>query len=211
MQPEPNETSQTNSLPKSSQSTNQDSQYGFHEPDEHISRQRHAGQGRAKPQRSASNTSSSASSTTRSSNDARERPLRRLSPPPRQKSRSPVDRIVEHEKDLSYIANRRVESRTFTIVQRGKHLGSPRVAIDDFPNGSYTTFAPCHNNSCLYRSLDSCTISSPSFIIIRGLACITTVPSIGDDTPRLEDSFLTLLPWSRGIEHIGHNVGDFGR
>ena len=149
MQPEPNENSQNNSLPKSSPSTTQDSQHGYHEPDEHLSRQRYAGEGREHPQRSASNTSSSTLSTTRSSNDARERPLRRLSPPPRQKSRSPVDRIVEHEKDLSYIPNRRIESRTFTIVQRGKHLGSPRVAIDDFPNGSYTTFAPYHNCSCL--------------------------------------------------------------
>ena len=79
--------------------------------------------------------------------------MRRLSPPPRQKSKSPVDRIVEHEKDLSYIPKRRVESRTFTIVQRAKHLGSPRVAIDDFPNGSYTTFAPCHNSSCLFTEV----------------------------------------------------------
>lgn len=140
MQPEPNETSQKISLLKSSQEDTQDSQHGLHGSDEHLSCQLYAGQGRAKPWRSASDTSSSASSAG-SPDNARERPLRRLSPPPKQKSRSPVDRIIEHEKDLSYLPNKRIESRTFTVVQRGKNLGSNQVAIEDFPNGSHTTFA----------------------------------------------------------------------
>lgn len=133
MQPVPNETSQKSSLPQNSQENTQDSQYGFHDSDQHLSRQLYAGEGRAKTRRSASNTSSSASSAG-SSGDARERPLRRLSPLSRQKSGSPVDRIIEHEKDLTYLPKKRVEGRTFTVVQRGKNLGSAQVAIGDFPN-----------------------------------------------------------------------------
>lgn len=139
MQPEPNETPQKISLSRSSQENTQDTQHGCHESDKHLSRQLHAGQGRANPPRSGSNTSSSASSA-ETSNDARERPLRRLSPHLRQKSRSPVDRIIEHEKDLSYLPNKKIESRTFTVIQRFKNLSSPQVAIEDFPNGSHTPF-----------------------------------------------------------------------
>ena len=140
MQPESNETPQTLSLPKSSQESTEDTQHGFYESDEHLPRQLHAGQGRAKPRRSASSTSSSALSTG-SFNDARERSVRRLSPSQRQKSRSPVDRIIEHEKNLSYLPNKRIESRTFTVIQRGNSPGSAQVAIENFPNGSHTTFA----------------------------------------------------------------------
>ena len=139
MQSEPNETSQKNSLPQSPRENTTDSQHGFHDSDEHLSRQLHAGEGRAKSWRSASNTSPSASSV-ESSDDARERPLRRLSPPSRHKSGSPVDRIVEHEKDLTYLPKKRSEGRTFTVVQRGKNFGSFQVAIEDFPNGSHFTF-----------------------------------------------------------------------
>ena len=137
MQPEPNETQQIISSPKSSLENTQDSQHGFHESDEDLSRQLHADQGRAEARRSASNTSSSASA---GSSNARERPLRRLSPTTRQNSGSPVDRIIEHEKDLSYLPNKRIERRTFLVVQRGKNLGSTQAAIENFPNGSHTTF-----------------------------------------------------------------------
>ena len=50
-------------------------------------------------------------------------------------------RIIEHEKDFSYLPNKRIESRTFTVVQRGRNLGSAQVAIEDFPNGSHTTLS----------------------------------------------------------------------
>ena len=144
MQPEPNESSQKFLSPKSSQENTQDSQHGFHESDEHLSPQPHAGSRRATPRRSASNTSSSASSAG-SSIDAQERPLRRLSPPSRQKSGSPVDRIIEHEKDLTYLPNRRVEKRTFTVVQRAQNHGSAQLTIGDFPNGLHSFLLHCDN------------------------------------------------------------------
>ena len=140
MQTESNSIPQKTSLLKNSHNNTQDSQHGFYEPDEHFPRQLHAAQGRAQPRRSASSTSSSASST-RSSNGARERPLRRLSPSSRQESGSPVDRIIQHEKDLTYLPNKRTETRPFTVIQRVKNLGSARLAIEDFPNGSHSTFA----------------------------------------------------------------------
>lgn len=139
MQPGPNEIFQTTLLPRSSQENTKDTQHGLHDSGESLSRQLHAGEGRAKPRRSASNTSSSACSAG-SSNDARERPLRRLSPPSRQKSGSPVDRIIEHEKDLAYLPKKRIARRTFTVIQRDKNLGSAQVAIGDFPNGPHSTF-----------------------------------------------------------------------
>lgn len=134
MQPEPIESSHPVSLPQNLQENAQDSQHGFHDSHEHLPCQPRAGEGTAKPRRSASNTSSSASSAS-SFDNARERPLRRLSPPSRQKSGSPVDRIVEHEKDLRYLPKKKIEGRTFTVVQRGQSLGSAQVAIGDFPNG----------------------------------------------------------------------------
>ena len=139
MQPESNDNSHNISLPQSSQENTQDSQYGFHDSDENFSRQLHAGEGWAKARRSASNTSLSASSAG-SSAGARERPLQRLSPPSRQKSGSPVDRIIEHEKDRAYLPKKSFEGRTFTVVQRGKNLGSAQVTIGDFPNGPHSTF-----------------------------------------------------------------------
>lgn len=139
MQPEYNDNSQNISLPQSSQANTQDSQYGFQDSDENLSRQLHAGERWTNPRRSASNTSLSASSAG-SSAGARERPLQRLSPPSRQKSGSPVDRIIEHEEDRAYLPKKRIEGRTFTVVQRGKNLSSAQVIIGDFPNGPHSTF-----------------------------------------------------------------------
>lgn len=140
MQPVPKGISQKTPLPQNSQETTQDSEYGFHDSDGHLPHQLDAGEGRAQPRRSTSNTSSSASSAG-SASDARERPLRRLSPLSRQKSGSPVDRIIEHKKDLTYLSKKRVEARTFTVVQRGKNLDGAQVGIGDFPNGPPPTYA----------------------------------------------------------------------
>lgn len=137
MQPEPNVTYKKSSLPQSSQENTRDSQHGFPNSGEDLSHQLHAGQGRAQSWHSASITSSSAPSPGNSG--PRERPLRRLSPPSKQKSRSPVDRIIEHEKDLTKLSKKRNEGRTFTVVQRGKMLGSAQLAIGDFPNGPHST------------------------------------------------------------------------
>ena len=139
MQSESNDNSQNNSLLQSSQENTQDSHHGFHDSDEPLSRQLYAGEGWARSRRSASNSSSSASSAG-SSAGARERPLQRLSPPLRQKSGSPVDRIIEHEKDRAYLPKKKIEGRTFTVVQRGNKLGSVQVAIGDIPNGLHSTF-----------------------------------------------------------------------
>ena len=140
MQPELNEDSQRSLLPQSSQENTEDSQHGFHDSNEHLSRQLHAGEGKAKPRRSASGTTLSASSAG-SSDDGREGPLRRLSPPSTQKSGSPVDRIIKHEKDSTYLPKKRVEGRAFTVVQSGSSLGSAQTAIGDFPNGLHSTLA----------------------------------------------------------------------
>ena len=140
MQPELNEDFQRRLLPQSSQVTDQDSQHGFHDSDERLSRQLHAGEGKAKPRRSASGTTLSASSAG-SSDDGGGRPLRRLSPPSRQKSGSPVDRIIEYENYSTYLPKKRVERRAFTVVQRGSSLGSAQTTIGDFPNGLHSILA----------------------------------------------------------------------
>lgn len=139
MQPETSQNTQNFSLPQSSQEDTPNSQYGFHDSDERLSCQLHAEEGRPKPRQSTGSTSSPALSA-RSSDEARERPLRRLSPPPRQKSGSPVDRIIEHEKDLKHLPKQKIEERTFTVIQKGKNLDSAQVAIGDFPNGPKPTF-----------------------------------------------------------------------
>ena len=140
MQPELNEDIQRSLLPQSSQVNNQDSQHGFHDSNERFSRQLHAGGGKVKPPRSASATTLSASSTG-SSDDGREGPLRRLSPPSRQKSGSSVDRIIEFENYSTYQPKKKIEERAFTVVQRGSSLGSAQTKIGDFPNGLYSTLA----------------------------------------------------------------------
>ena len=140
MQPELNEDSQRIVLPQSSQENTQDSQHGFQDSNRGLSRQLHAAEGKAKPRRSATGTTLSASSAA-SSDDGREGPLRRLSPPSRQKSGSPVDRIIEHENYSTYLPKKRVEGRAFTAVQRGSSLGSAQTTIGGFPNGLHSTLA----------------------------------------------------------------------
>lgn len=140
MQPELNEDSQRSLLPQSSQENNRDSQHGFQDSNERLSRQLHAGEEKAKPRRSASGTTLSASSAG-SPDEGREGPLRRVSPPLRQESGSPVDRIIEHENYSSYLPKKRVERRAFTTVQRGSSLGSAQTTIGDFPNGLHSTLA----------------------------------------------------------------------
>ena len=73
------------------------------------------------------------------SDDALGGSLRRLSPPSRPQTRSPVDKIVEHEKALPKLPKRKKEGPSFTVVRGGREPASDRIAFVDFPNGLIPT------------------------------------------------------------------------
>ena len=137
MQPEPNEILQKTSLTSSTQDYHQDSQYGFDQSTQRLPVQPLAEERRPESGRSPSDSASSTSSGG-DFDEALEYPLRRLSPPSRPHTRSPVDRVAEHEKASTKAPKRRTEGPAFTVIQRGKKPIYDRIAIADFPNGSFS-------------------------------------------------------------------------
>lgn len=137
MQSEPNEILQKTSLTSSTQDNHQDSQHGFDQSTQRLPVQPLAEERRPEPGRSPSDSGSSTSSGG-DFDEALEYPLRRLSPPSRPHTRSPVDRVAEHEKASTKAPKRRTEGPAFTVIQRGKKPIYDRIAIADFPNGSFS-------------------------------------------------------------------------
>lgn len=191
MQPELNELSQNTSLTYSTPDTNHESQHGLYQPHQRPPPQPGAGEGRLTPRRSASDTASSTPSG-RDLDEVSERALRRLSPSSAPHSRSPVDRIIEYERASTNLPKGRNEGPAFTLVQRCKKSGYDRVALLDFPNGSFLkmTRAGVAN---FRRGINSYTISSPPCFSVRCCPSVPTVPSIGHNAARVEDCLFAFL------------------
>ncbi len=207
MQPELNEYSQEIPLTQNTQDSHQDSQYGFDAPDLQSSpRPCTEGAGRRFLRRSASNAGLLSSSG--GSDEGSERPLRRLSPPSRPHTRSPVDRIAEHERALPYMQKKKNQGPSFTVIQGGKKSGTCQFGIADFPNGSSpvrinSPFA----NSC--RGLDPHPVSPSSCFVVRCFPCVKAFPPVSHDASRVENCLFALLSGRRSLERIGTRLGDF--
>lgn len=163
MQSEANGIPPNFSLTQSIQDQNQSRQHGLHEHDL-PPRQLRTEEGRSNPRRTAGSQRSSATSAA-GSDDAGERPLRRLSPPSKHKSASPVDRISDHERASAYLPRKRKEGRVFTVVQRKKNASSGQVDLVDFPNGllpALQDWQPLTSS----RSFDPYTVSSIAFVVV---------------------------------------------
>ena len=133
MQPEPNELSQKDSSIQNTQEISPASQYGLNNSVHEPLPQPRARGGKDNPRRSTSTRASSASS--RGSYENLEGSLGRLSSGSRPHTRSPVSRIEEHEKALTNLSKRKNEGPTFTVVQKGRNLGTDQPGLADFPNG----------------------------------------------------------------------------
>ncbi|KAL2044323.1 hypothetical protein N7G274_003028 [Stereocaulon virgatum] len=133
MQSEPNEINHKVLLTQNTQASLPYSHHGLDHYYEQRSSWPRAGEGRPISRRSASDTASSVSSSG-GSDGALERPSRRLSPPSRPQTRSPSDRIAEHEKGLIYRPKKRNQAPGFTVIQRGKKSSSGQSVLTDFPN-----------------------------------------------------------------------------
>lgn len=165
MQPESNE------FPKQDQATSfsstpANSNHGINHADQQSARQLLFDEGSSRSRRPASPNASSETSSEGTS-EGSESSLGRLSAF-RPLSRSPVDRISEHEKALTNITTKKKRGRVaFTVVQRSRKPDSPETAIVDFPNGllirSRTTFFLIAN-PC--RGPDSYIIASATSLAI---------------------------------------------
>ena len=134
MQSEPNEINHNVLLTQNTQASHPYSHHGLDRYDEQRSSGPRAGEGRPISRCSTSDTASSVSSSG-GSDGALGRPSRRLSPPSRPQTRSPIDRIAEHEKGLIYGPKKRNQAPGFTVVQRGKKPSSRQSVLTGFPNG----------------------------------------------------------------------------
>lgn len=201
MQPEPNEIPQKTSLTSSTQDNHQDSQHGFDQPAQRLPVQPLAEEGRPEPKLFASDNASSTSSGSEF-DEALEYPLRRLSPPSRPHTRSPVNRVAEYEKASTKSPKRRTEGPTFTVVPKGKKSNYDRVAITDFPNGPLPNTMSCTITNCC-RGADSYPLSLTACFVVRRLSGLQTISSVSHNATRLEDCFFAFLPRKRGVECTG--------
>ena len=133
MQPEPNETSKTNSLNSDPPGSPSSTHHGLFQYDIYPPSQLHADEGRHRP-RSLSTSRTPSETSSEGSGAVSERSLRGLSGP-RQHGGSPVDRVSEHEKALTRSSKKKRGGFVFTVVQRPRGLESPGTGILDFPNG----------------------------------------------------------------------------
>lgn len=161
MQPEPNEILQKTTLISTTQDNHRDSQHGFDQSTQRLPVQPLAEERRPEPRRFATDSASSTSSGS-DFDEALEYPLRRLSPPSRPHTRSPVERVEEHEKASTKSPKRRNEGPAFTVVPKDKKSTYDRIAIADFPNGpllnttSYTVANCCRGVDSYPLSLTAC-------------------------------------------------------
>ena len=205
MQPEPNEILQKTSLTSSTQDNHPDSQHGFDQPTQRLPVQPLDKDKRPEPRRSPSDSASSRSSGG-DFDEALEYPLRRLNPPSRPHTRSPVDRVAEHEKASIKSSKTRIEGPAFTVVQGGKKPIFDHIAIADFPNGSLLNTTSCAVANCC-RGVDSYPFSLTTCFIVRRLSCFQTISSASHYATCLEDCLFAFLPRKRGIEWTGRFFG----
>ena len=205
MQPEPNEIPQKTSLTSTTQDNLQDSQHGFDQSMQRLPVQPLAEERRPEPRRLASDSASSTSSGS-DFDEALEYPLRRLSPPSRPHTRSPVNRVEEYEKASTKLSKRRHEGPAFTVVPKGKKSTYDRIAIADFPNGPLLNITSCTIANCC-RGADSYPLSLTACFVVRRLSRLQTIPSASDNAPCLEDCLLAFLPRKRGVEWAGRFFG----
>ena len=201
MQPEPNEIPQKTSLTRSTQDNYQDSQHGFDQSTQRLPVPPLAEERRPKPKLFASDSASSASSGSEF-DEALEYPLRRLSPPSRPHTRSPVNRVAEYEKASTKSPKRRTEGPGFTVVAKGKKSTYDRVAITDFPNGLLPDTMRCTVADCC-RGVDSYPLSLTACFVVRRLSGLQKISSASHNATCLEDCFFAFLPWKRGFECAG--------
>ena len=200
MQPEPNEIPQKTSLTSTTQDNHSDSQHGFDQPTQRQPVQPLAEERRSKPKLFASDSASSTSGS--DVEEALEYPLRRLSPPSRPHTRSPVNRVAEYEKASTKLPKRRTEGPAFTVVPKGKKSTYDRVAITHFPNGPPpSTMNYTVANCC--RGVDSYTLSLTACFVGRRLSGLQTISSASHNATCLENCFFAFLPWKRGVECAG--------
>ena len=133
MQSEPTNTSQNTLSTELTQVTYQAIHHGLDYSRERPSRPLRPGEGGRETSTSAKHAGAT-SPPVASDGNASESAVRRLnSTSPR--TPSPVDRIIEHERAVSYSPKRRNEGPRFTVVKGGKKSSNGQVALAEFPNG----------------------------------------------------------------------------
>ena len=147
MQPEPTQVTQKSSSPKVSPDHHQSNHHGRQQQDHHALGSLHSGESGGEDHRSTHRPATTAAPPALLGSPVSEHSVARLSSASPPHSRSPVNRISEHEKARPYTPKTKHGGPSFTVVQRSRKSGGPgQCAITGFPNGKNNgkaSFRPC--------------------------------------------------------------------
>lgn len=135
MQPEPLQATQKSSSPDVTRNQPQPIQHGLNQQADSARSDLPRGESGGEKHRSIHHAATTAAAPAVHSSPIHEPPVSRLSSASPPHSRSPVDRIAEHEKATSYSPRKKQDGPSFTVVQRSRKFGSTQCFITDFPNG----------------------------------------------------------------------------
>ena len=135
MQPELTLSTQRNSPPTASPAQDQSNHHGRHQQDHYASEHLLPGESGGEERRSTHWPASTAAASATRGHSVSDSTVTRLSSASPPQSRSPVDRISEHENATSYTPRKKHDGPSFTVVQRIRKAGSNQCVITDFPNG----------------------------------------------------------------------------
>lgn len=141
MQPEPTPITQ-----KSSTSDPQDNPQSLHhgrqQQDHHAPGNLSSEESEGRDQRSTHRPAATAIPSPGRGSPRSDRSTSRLSSVSPPHSRSPGERIAEHEKATSYISRKKHGGPSFTVVQKSKNAGPSQGSVMDFPNGNINNQNP---------------------------------------------------------------------
>ena len=137
MQPELTQSTQRSSSPTVSPGHNQSDHHGRHQQDHRASEHLPSGDSGREEHRSAHRPATKAAARAARGPEVSDPSVTRLSSASPSQSRSPVDRISEHENATSYTPKKKHGGPSFTVVQKIRNAGSKQCVVTDFPNGEY--------------------------------------------------------------------------
>ena len=128
---------------------------------------------------------------------------RRLSPVSTPRNKSPVDRIIEHERSTTPSPRRtRGQGPEFRVIPRTSPPSAGSIKLEDFPNGTLLLSQNALLKALItYRGLDTFILAPTS--VLSGEYCLgnTPLPRLGHYSSCLEIGFCPILSWFSNLDN----------
>ena len=119
-------------------------------------------------------------------------PPEELNSNPAPRTRSPVDRIIDYEKATALPSKSKARELSFKVVSTSQEANAESLSILDFPNGKQQ-YTKAYRVLIRRRGFDTYILSSPTFIPVCNIVCLSSFSWTCNNTSCMETRILTLL------------------